>query len=144
MKLPQVSEAMGKSVAYCSVDCNIEDVAKLMVEKDIRAIIIKNKIGNPIGIVTGGDIVKAVAGKLTSKTKVEEIISKELISVDSEMDIVDAAQVMKDKGIKRLAITDTGKLSGILTANDVLKYSPKYLHEFSVTLDKLDNIFKKL
>jgi predicted transcriptional regulator len=144
MKLPQVKEVMGKSVAYCSIECTIEDAAKLMVEKDTRVIIIKNKIGNPIGLVTGGDIVKAIAQKLTSNTKVEEITSKELITVESETDIIDAAQVMKKKGIKRLAVTDKGKLSGILTANDVLKYSPKYLHEFSVTLDKLDTIFKKL
>jgi predicted transcriptional regulator len=144
LKLPHVKEAMRKSVDYCSIDCTIEDAAKLMVEKDVRVILIKNKIGNPIGLVTSGDIVKAIAKKLSSKTKVEEIVSKELIKVDSEMDIIDAAQVMKEKGIKRLAITEKGKLTGILTANDVLKYSPKYLHEFSRTLDKLDTIIKKL
>ena len=144
MKLPPVKEAMRKSVSILGVDSTIEDAAKLMVEEDTRTIIVNNKIGNPMGLVTGGDVVKAVAKKLSPKTKISELVSKELISVDSEMDIIEAAGVMNEKGIKRLAVTEGGKLSGVLSTKDVLRYSPQYIIEFSRTLDKLDGIIKKL
>ncbi len=144
MKLPPVKEAMRRGVESCGVDCTIEDISQMMVERDTRTIIVNNKIGNPMGLVTGGDIVKAVAKKLSPKTKVSEIVSKELISVDSELDIIEAARVMNKKGIKRLAVTDGGKLIGVLSTKDVLKYSPQYIIEFSRTLDRLDEIIKKL
>lgn len=126
------------------MECTIEEVAMLMTEEDTRSVVIENKIGKPIGIVTGGDIVKAIARKLNPKTKVEEILSKELITVDAGADIVDAATTMNEKNVKRLGVMEKGKLIGIITVNDVLKYSPKYLHEFSKTLEKLDAIIKKL
>jgi|GEM_PF-4646969 len=144
MRLPAVKEVMRKGVASSSVDSTIEDVSKQMVEEDTRTIIVNNKIGSALGLVTGGDIVKSVAKKLSPKTKASEIVSKELITVDSETDIIAAANLMNEKGIKRLAVTEGGKLIGVLSAKDVLKYSPQYIIEFSKTLDKLDGIIKKL
>jgi CBS domain-containing protein len=144
MKLLKVSEAMSKGVASFDADSTIEQAAKLMTEKNVRTIIVENKIGSPVGLVTGGDIVKSVARKLGPNIKVDEIVTKELITIDADADIMDAAKIMNEKNIKRLAVVDKGKIIGILTANDVLKYSPKYLHEFSVTLEKLDAIIKKL
>ncbi len=144
MKLPPVKYAMRRGVDSCSVDCTIEDISQMMVDMDTSTIIVNNKIGNPMGLVTGGDIVKTVAKKLSPKTKVSEIVSKDLITVDSGMDIIEAGKLMNEKGIKRLGVTDDGKLSGVLSAKDVLKYSPHYIIEFSRTLDRLDRIIKKL
>jgi len=52
--------------------------------------------------------------------------------------------LMNDHGIKRLAVTEDSRIIGILTSSDVLKYSPRYIHEFAKTLDKIDTIIKKL
>lgn len=144
MELPKVKEAMSKDVVYCSMDYSIVEAATLMVEKNIRSIIVQNKIGNPIGLVTGGDIVKAVAKQLPLNTKVSELVDKDLISISGDSDIVDAAQLMEEKNVKRLAVSHKGELIGILTASDVLRYSPRYLNEFSKTLEKLDSIIKNL
>jgi predicted transcriptional regulator len=135
---------MTKGLVSCQADCTIEEVAKLMVDKNTRTIIVENKIGKAVGLITGGDIVKAVAKNLATDTKVDEIVSKSLIKIEADEDIMDAAKILNQKNVKRLAVTDGGKLLGILTANDVLKYSPKILHEFSSTLEKLDSVLKKL
>ncbi|RMF91699.1 MAG: CBS domain-containing protein [Methanobacteriota archaeon] len=144
MKLPTVSEAMTRGAISCEESCTIEEVAKLMVEKNIRSVVIQNKIGKPIGLATGGDIVKAMAKRLSPETKVSEIIGKELITVEADADIIDATEIMNKRNIKRLVVVDKGEVVGIITVKDVLKYSPKYLQEFAKTLDKLDTIIKKL
>jgi predicted transcriptional regulator len=144
MKLLNVGDAITRGFETCQTDCTIGEVAEMMVKRYTYTVVVENKIGKPIGLIIGGDIVKSVAKKLTPKTKIEEIVSKELITVDAGEDIMDAATLMNDKNIKRLGVMEKGKLIGILTANDVLKYSPKYLHEFSSTLEKLDSIIKKL
>jgi len=144
MKFLKVKNAISKEVITCQSDCTIEEISKLMVEKNIRTVIIENKIGNPVGLVSGGDIVKAVAKKLPSNTTAGEIVGKELIKIDSNEDIVTAATLMNDSDIKRLAVVENEKIVGVLTSTDVLKYSPQYLQEFASTLEKLDSIIKKL
>jgi len=144
VRLPTVADVMTRGVVTCALESTIEDVAKLMVEKDIRSLVVENKIGNPVGMVTSGDIVKSVAKRLKPSTKVSDIVSKELISIDSQADIVEAAELMNAKGIERLAVTEEGRVTGIVTTKDVLKYSPRYLHEFSITLEKLERIIKNL
>jgi predicted transcriptional regulator len=144
MKLLNVGDAITKGFESCQTDCTIVEAAEKMVIKVTHTVVVENKIGKPLGLITGGDIVKSIAKKLTPKTKIEEIVSKELITVDAGEDIIDAATLMNDKNIKRLGVMEKGELIGILTANDVLKYSPKILHEFTNTLEKLDSIIKRL
>jgi predicted transcriptional regulator len=135
---------MTKGVVSCEEDCTVEQVAKLMVRENVRSVIIENKIGKPVSIVTGGDIVKAMAKKLSPGTKVSEIIGKELITVDANSDIIDASEIMNNKNIKRLVIMEGGEAVGIFTVTDILKYLPGYLQEFAKAFNKLDVIIKKL
>ncbi len=144
MQLPLVREAMTGAIVTCSESSSIEQAAKLMVDNHIRSIVVENRIGKPVGIITGGDIVTSLAKKISPDTSVSEIIGKSLITVDADENIVGASNKMNSKNIKRLLVTDGGKVVGILSVNDVLRYYPKYLQEFSNTLSKLDTIMSKL
>ena len=59
----------------------------------------------PIGIVTERDFVRrVVAKKLPLDTKVSEIMSKSLITVDSDASLKDAARLMSENKIRRLPV----------------------------------------
>ncbi len=144
MEFLRVKEAMTKGAVSCQEETTVKNVAKLMVDKDIRSAVVLNKIGKPVGIVTGGDIVKAMAKSLKPETPVSNIISKGLISIDSKSNIIEASDIMNDKNIKRLVVVEKGNVVGILSVHDVLKYYPRYLSEFSKTMGKLDKIIARL
>lgn len=144
MQLPLVRDAMTGAVVTCAENSSIEQAAKLMVDNSIRSVVVENKIGKPVGIITGGDIVTSLARKISPDTSVVEIIGKSLITVDADENIIGASTKMNSKNIKRLLVTDGGKVIGILSGNDVLRFYPKYLQEFSNTLSKLDTIMDKL
>ncbi len=105
---------------------NVATVSKLMVRNNIGCIIITDKIGKPVGIITERDIVERVAAKniLPSGVKVGETMSRPVITIGLGVAVTEAAKLMNHSKIRRLAVIDSGKLVGILTMKDILEVTP--------------------
>ena len=97
-----------------------------MVKHNIGCVIITDKAGKPTGIITERDIVQRVAAKdiLPSEVKVAETMSKPVMSIAPGTSINEAAKLMNNSKIRRLAVIDNGKLAGILTMKDILQVTP--------------------
>ncbi|MCJ7573657.1 CBS domain-containing protein, partial [Candidatus Bathyarchaeota archaeon] len=82
-----VREAMSSPVVSVPEDSDIIQVAKLMRQQKIGAIIVNNHDGHPVGIVTERDIVLRVVadGKSPKNTKAKEVMSSPLRLVNAEM-----------------------------------------------------------
>ncbi len=119
-----VSEIMSSPVVTAKEKTSVREIAKLMGRHRIDAVIITNKLGEPIGMVTGGDIVK----KLVSKTrnllfsKAKHIMSRPVVTVKKQMKLEDAARYMAANKVKKLCVVDgVGRVSGILTSSDITR-----------------------
>jgi CBS domain-containing protein len=76
----------------------------------------------PVGIVTERDFVRrVVAKKLPLDTKVSEIMSKSLITVDSDASLKEAARLMSSNKIRRLPVVKQNRLVGIVVAADFVR-----------------------
>jgi len=114
----KVKDIMNKAVV---VDHNISvrGAAKIMSDRNIGSLIIL-KSSKIIGIITERDIMK----NISSLSKgISSIMSKNVISVECNESIDNAALIMNEKKIKRLPIVDSGKLVGIITATDLIANS---------------------
>ncbi|XRO75294.1 CBS domain-containing protein [Methanocaldococcus sp. 28A] len=123
-----VSEVMSFPVITATKDMTIYDVANIMSEKNIGAVVIVEN-NKPIGILTERDIVKRVVSK-NLKPKdvlVEEVMSKKIITIPQNVSITEAAKIMATHGIKRLPVVKDGELVGIITQSDIVKVSPELL-----------------
>ena len=102
----------------------------MMVKKKVGSVIIINKKGNPIGIVTERDIVKRVCLKdvAASRIKLEEIMSAPLISIMSYDSIDTASRVMVMNNIKHLAVLEEdNRIVGLLSVTDITRRLAKIL-----------------
>lgn len=52
----EVNECMTKNVYSCNQDMNVEDAAKIMEEKQVRRLLVKNEKGDVTGLISLGDI----------------------------------------------------------------------------------------
>ena len=100
-------------------------IAKMMDQGGIGAIIVKDH-DNPIGIITDRDFaVKIVANNLSFDTPVEKTMSSPLVTINHDALISSAAEMMSSKKIRKLAVSENGKIVGIITSTDLVNQLAK-------------------
>lgn len=115
-----VNDIMTRWVATADPERSVRDVARIMAKANTGSLIVIIK-GKPAGIVTEGDISRAIsAGANPDKTPVRKIMSKKLITVTSDKRVEEAAKLMAEKHIKKLPVLEDGSLVGIVTQTDIV------------------------
>ena len=100
-------------------------IAKMMDQGGIGAIIVKDN-DDAVGIITDRDFaVKIAANNLPSDTPVEKIMSSPLITINHSAPISAAAEMMSSKKIRKLAVSENGKIIGIITSTDLVNQLAK-------------------
>ncbi|XXM73401.1 CBS domain-containing protein [Lysinibacillus sphaericus] len=116
--MPTLKEIMTADVETCTLLDNVYEVAVKMKEYNVGSIPIVDgeKI---VGVITDRDIVtRCVAEKHPASSKVEDIMSKELITITPDSTAAQAAQLMADKQIRRLPVVEGGRLVGVVSLGD--------------------------
>lgn len=124
----KVLDVMTNKPIIASKELSMKDAAKFMKEKSVNSLlIIENEL--PIGIITDEDCVRKVLaeGLDAKKTRIKEIMSNELVTIQPNKDIYDALILMRDHGIRQLPVLDGKKLVGFLTLKDILKIEPELI-----------------
>lgn len=115
-----VQDIMTKALITVNRDTTALQVAKMMEQGGIGAVFVKDN-GNPVGIITDRDYATRIAANdLPIKTAVENIMSTPLITINHNEPISAAAKRMTDKKIRKLAVTENGKIVGVLTSTDLV------------------------
>ena len=147
MKNIAVSDFMTRSVKTIKENETMRQACKLMYQENIGSIVIlkkytddheagtsdttmKNEI--PTGIVTERDIARMVgfSAKFFADMTASEVMSKPLITINSDTSARDAVALMEQKDIRRLPIVDDkGQMVGIITAKDIIKAFMKVFKE---------------
>src|SRR5919112_3031778 len=101
-------------------DTTIEEVATLMKEEDIGAVPVVED-GELAGIVTDRDIVlRCIAeGKDATECTADEVMSNDVRTITPDTSTDEAARIMGDKQIRRLAVVEDGKLLGMVSIGDL-------------------------
>jgi CBS domain-containing protein len=100
----------------------IIEAAKLMRDNKVGSVIVVEKL-NVLGIVTERDLVRRVlAENRELKTvKIRDVMSTSVVSVSPEEDVLNAAHIMRQRGIRRVVVMNKEDLIGIITTNDLVK-----------------------
>ncbi|TFB22776.1 CBS domain-containing protein [Filobacillus milosensis] len=114
-----IKNLMSKNVVSVTSQQSLKEAAELMVQNDIGAIpVVEN--GALRGIITDRDITtRATAMGKDGNCTVGECMSSQLTSADASMDVHQAAQLMAEKQIRRLPVTENGQLAGMLSLGDL-------------------------
>jgi CBS domain-containing protein len=119
--MPSVKEIMTKEVVTIEANKTVFEAAELMSNRGIGCLIVVIK-AFPVGIITERDIVRRIVAKHSSlDSKVTEVMSKTLITVDPDTSLREAARVMSSNKIRRLPVLKDNKLVGIIVASDFVR-----------------------
>lgn len=120
---PRVTDYMSEEVRSIHLEATLKEVGKVLQRYKIGALLVDDG-KRYVGIITDSDLSrKAVAQGLDpSTTRVKQCMSKTIISIEDDEPLIEAVKLMKNKGIRHLAVTKDNTIIGILSVSDLLRY----------------------
>lgn len=113
----QVSGVAEKDFVALDDNITIDKAAQIMQNKGSTSVlVIDNRSGKPVGIITEKDILYRVVAenRAPSKTRLRKLISSPLITIDENSSLKDAISLMMSKGIRRLPVVRGDTVMGIV------------------------------
>jgi CBS domain-containing protein len=123
--MPTVKDFMTTNVITIDVKRTVLEAAKLMHQQDVGDLVVMDGV-EAKGIVTERDLVRRVmAQKKTLETKISDVMSNPLITIEEDSSLRDAARIMVKNKIRRLPVTKKNVLVGIIATSDFARHLSK-------------------
>ena len=125
----KVGSITRRELVTVDADSSILSAAKLMTERNLGSLVV-TAAGTPTGIVTERDLLKRVMAEARDprSTRVGDIMTGEPITIDHDRPLSEALDLMNRRKIRRMLVTEEGKIVGIFTLRDVLAINRVCLH----------------
>lgn len=137
-------DVMTKDVCTIGPQAGVEEIAKLLVERNISAVVVVDGDRQVMGLVSEGDLMRrcetgterkrskwrqiiaendalAREYRLSHALKAHSIMTRQIVCVDEDTSLGRIADIFESKGIKRVPVTRQGRLVGIVSRRDLVK-----------------------
>ncbi len=113
----------------------LTEALKVMVKHNIGSLVVAED-HKALGILTERDITRIAASnsELPPK-KVEDIMSKPVVTVAEDCTVWDAFRIMLKERIRRLPVEKDGMLTGIVSERDLFRWAMMTIHQKNVPDD---------
>ena len=118
----KLSSIMTGGIESVPPQATLAEAAKKMASQDIGSLPVCAEPRKVVGIITDRDItVRAVArGMDPSRTRVDEVMTREVLSCRSDADVEEACELMEQRQVRRLLVTgDDDSPVGIVSLGDI-------------------------
>ena len=132
-----IGEICPNDTSCCTRDDTVQAAAMLMRRHHVGDLVVVDADGSgkvPLGILTDRDIVLAVVapGLDAGSLLAGDIMSDDLLTAGESDDVYETIEHMRLRGIRRVPVVDAdGKLSGIVSADDLLEFLAEEMSELS-------------
>jgi CBS domain-containing protein len=125
-RLSEILEEKGDGVLEIDADASVLEAVQLMVEKNVGSLLVTVS-GEITGIVTERDYLRRVTleGRTDAETRVGEIMSSPLVVVTPETPVDECMAVMTDRRIRHLPVVEEGRVVGLVSIGDLVKFRSK-------------------
>jgi signal-transduction protein with cAMP-binding, CBS, and nucleotidyltransferase domain len=117
-----LNEVINRNVVTISPTAALSEASYMMMNEDVGALVVVDTDMSPVGMITDRDlVVSAMAeGVNPDEVTVEEIMTKDVITVDEDTDIFEMLSILSENSIRRLPVTRGRKLKGIVSVDDLI------------------------
>lgn len=100
---------------------SLADAAMWMMERGVGSAVVMAD-GKPIGLITDRDALRAIAQEVDfDAVTVGEFVPRKLTRATPDMDVTEAARIMREKGFRHLVVVDEGgSLVGVFSMRDLV------------------------
>jgi CBS domain-containing protein len=140
----KASDIMTRDVVTVKPETSVREIAELMTQHRISGLPVVNAGGRVVGILSESDLLHRAETGTEKRRKwwmrafidtdqlareyaasharnAGDIMSKDVVSVDADMELGDVAELLDRKKLKRLPVTQNGQLAGMITRGDLVR-----------------------
>ncbi len=120
---PRVADFMSHEVRSVHRDATLKEAARLLQKWKVGSLLVDDG-SRYIGIITDTDLSRRGVGRGLdpTTTAIKSCMSKPIQSIEDDEPIQEAVKLMKEKGIRHLAVTEDSTIIGVLSVSDLLRY----------------------
>jgi CBS domain-containing protein len=114
----------GDQLVSVTPDDRVDVAARRMNENGISSLVVLDEAGHMAGILSEKDIVSkvVVTDRDPEEVAVAEIMTPDVVTCERVAPIHRAAEIMAERGIRHLPISDRGKIVGMVSSRDIIAY----------------------
>jgi CBS domain-containing protein len=122
-KVKNILQRKNTGVISVPPTATVYSAIEIMSQANIGGVVIMDN-GNLLGIFTERDYARKLIlkGKSSRDTQIADLMTRNLFTVTPESSIEEAMQVMSDKKIRHLPVMEDGKIVGIISIGDVVRF----------------------
>ncbi|HOE40378.1 MAG TPA: crotonyl-CoA carboxylase/reductase [Rhodoferax sp.] len=120
----KVRDLMHAGIISCTPDDTIGAVAKIMVSKEIHAVVVMDAQGSAVGVVSQTDMVLARQGRTPDQARAmlaREVMTPGCATCDADLLLSEAVSMMTGRRMHRLVVTEKDKPVGVISMTDVVR-----------------------
>ncbi|MEZ0318455.1 MAG: CBS domain-containing protein [Pyrobaculum sp.] len=117
----KIRELVKDAVVSCYADEPIECAVAKMYAANVGSVVVVDRGGRPIGIITERDVVRLLAQEVDFKTPLEQVARKNLITASPDDTALSAAVKMIENNIRHMPVVEGGRVVGVVSIRDVLR-----------------------
>jgi CBS domain-containing protein len=124
----KAKDIMKTNVVSVKIDTPIYDAIRTMVENNITGLPVVNDDMTLAGIISEKDVLQLLydCRDLQEKDgghgKVGDFMTKDVVCFDQEENLLSVCNCLMKKHFRRVPVVSGGKLAGIITRKDLIKY----------------------
>ena len=124
-----LAQVMSSPVTTMKASDTLAVAAKKMVKQNIGSVVVLEG-REPVGIITERDITRQVVkGNSVLKKSAKKTMSKLRVIASPQMSVQQAFELMLKNEVRRLPVLDDGKLVGIVTEKDLMRWVLRVSYE---------------
>lgn len=116
-----IRDIMSTNLTYADDKASLNDVLKLMYERNVGGLPILDDDLRIKAIITEEDFVRFCRG-LDTGLDVESFMSPNVVTAPAQTTIEKMTRMIIQKGFRRMPVVQEGVLMGMVTASDIMKY----------------------
>jgi len=120
----RVRDLMHRGIISCTPDDTVGTVAKIMVDREIHAVVVMDGEGQAVGVVSQTDMVLARQGRTPDEARAmraREVMTPGCATCDADMLLSDAVSLLTARRMHRLVVTENGQPVGVISMTDVVR-----------------------
>lgn len=120
---PRVADFMATTVRSISLDATLREAGQQLQKWKIGSLLVQSG-DEYIGSISETELTSEVvaSGTDATTTTVKTCMREPLVTIENSDSIVEAVRLMKEKGTRHLAVTESARVVGVVSVSDVIRY----------------------